>query len=85
MEATPPESCAWEDLRSVEAIEWALWATFVCLCDSCGCEVDLPSWSGPPWNGDVPSWAKEHAPKIQSLGWSMAPDFFNLLCPNCRP
>jgi hypothetical protein len=73
------------DPLSVEAVEWALCATLMAYCDGCGADLDLPHWSGPPWNGDVRAWAKEWAPKVQALGWSMADDCFTLFCPECRP
>ena len=73
-----------DDLRSVESVQWALWATLMCHCERCGAEYDLPHWSEQPWNGDVIAWANEWAPKAHSLGWSMAEDRFNLLCPACR-
>jgi hypothetical protein len=71
------------DPRSVEAIEWALWATLVCRCDACDRVLDLPNWSEPPWSEDVAAWAKHWAPQVQAQGWSMAVDGFNLLCPKC--
>jgi hypothetical protein len=80
--ATPEDD--W-DPWSVEAVEWALWSSLVGVCDKCDVVKELPDWTGPPWNDDVQAWAKEMAPILQSEGWSMADDGFNLLCPNCRP
>jgi hypothetical protein len=74
-----------DDLQSLESIEWALWATLDCFCEKCLDMIELPHWSGPPWNGDVDAWAREQAPFILSQGWSMADDCFNLVCPKCRP
>jgi hypothetical protein len=71
------------DPSSVEAVEWALWCSLLCECDKCGAMFDMPRWSEPPWNDDVMAWAKEWAPTVQSLGWSMSDDEFNLTCPNC--
>jgi len=73
------------DPHSVEAVEWALWCTLGCQCEACRFELELPFWNDPPWNGDVGAWSKEMAPKAQSLGWSMAADGFNLICPSCKP
>jgi hypothetical protein len=74
-----------DDFRSVDSVQWALWATLMCACEKCGAEHELPHWSEPPWNDDVIAWADEWAPKVQALRWSMADDCFNLLCPACRP
>lgn len=72
------------DPRSIEAVEWALWCTGMCRCDKCDRWDDaLPDPSDPPWNGDIQSWAKEMAPKVQANGWSMSVDAFNLRCCNC--
>jgi hypothetical protein len=80
---TEPLANEW-DPRSVEEVKWGLVYTLMCQCEKCGAYNELPDWSEPPWNGDVMSWATECAPKIQAMGWSMADDAFNLLCPNCR-
>jgi hypothetical protein len=70
------------DKRSVEAVEWSLWATMMCECDKCGTVLDLPHWSQPHWNDPI-DWAKHWAPTVQEKGWAMAEDGFNLVCPNC--
>jgi hypothetical protein len=72
------------DPTAIENLEWGLWATLMCLCHTCKSEVDIPHWSNPPWSDDVTAWSKEWAPRIKDLGWSLAPDGFNLLCPKCR-
>jgi hypothetical protein len=74
-----------DDLRSVKSVEWGLWATLMCMCHNCDSEYALPHWSEPPWNGDVVGWSKQWAPIVHQLGRIMAPDCFNLLCPNCSP
>ena len=71
--------------RSLEGIERGLFCTLMCFCHVCNAEQETPHWNDPPWSGDVSAWAKAMAPNIQALGWSLANDEFNLVCPNCNP
>ena len=70
--------------RSVQAIEWSLWAAMLPICDKCRYEIDIPHWSERP-DEDVSAWAEEWAPKLYEMGWSLADDGIFLICPKCRP
>jgi hypothetical protein len=69
------------DATDPSEIEWTLWCTLMCQCDSCGEWLKLSEYDEIHAR-DPMEWAKAVTPTVAALGWT-APEEFVLWCPHC--
>ena len=62
-------------------VEFALWGTLMCRCETCGAMLDLTNYDS-LLDRDPIEWSKTVAPIVESHGW-VARSEFALLCPSC--
>lgn len=56
--------------KAIDSLEFTLYCTSVCVCDSCGVDAELPPVDSPIWRGDVNTWAHDMAVALRELGWT---------------